>query len=96
MGGTTRCRVLLLTGSSLVEGALSRNWRIAFEAVQKFDTNFMLGHSISGLSPEERTAAHHKDILALVNDLIEWTNANGPSSRATTKWPNRCLHTLSR
>src|SRR5262249_13316532 len=45
---------------------------IAFEAVPKFDSIFMLERSINGLSPEARVAARRKDIAPLVNDLIEW------------------------
>jgi transposase len=45
---------------------------IAFEAVQKFDTIFVLERSINGMSPAERVAARRKDIAPLVNDLIEW------------------------
>ena len=45
---------------------------IAFEAVRKMDAIFVLERSISGLSPEARSAARRRDIAPLVNDLIEW------------------------
>jgi transposase len=45
---------------------------IAFEAVQKIDAIFALERSVNGLSPEVRVAARRKDIVPLVNDLVEW------------------------
>ena len=44
---------------------------IAFEAVRKMDAIFMLDRSINGLSPEERLAARRRDIVPLVDDLID-------------------------
>jgi hypothetical protein len=44
---------------------------IAFEAVRKMDAIFMLERSINGLSPEERLAARRRDIVPLVDDLID-------------------------
>jgi transposase len=59
---------------------------IAFEAVQKFDAIFMLERSINGSSPDARVAARRKDVVPLVNDLIDWMKRERGSSRAKTKW----------
>ncbi len=45
---------------------------IAFEAVQKMDTIFMLERSIDGSSPEECVAMRRRDIAPLVDGLIDW------------------------
>jgi transposase len=45
---------------------------IAFEAVRRMDTIFMLERPINGLPPQERLAARRKDIAPLVEALIDW------------------------
>ena len=45
---------------------------IAFAAVQKIDSIFMVERSINGLSPAERVAVRRKDSAPLVDDLIDW------------------------
>src|SRR5262249_13626420 len=64
---------------------------IAFEAVQKIDAIFMLERSINGSSPQERLAAHSKDIASLVNELINWMRQEQATPHATTMPPRRWI-----
>jgi transposase len=45
---------------------------IAFEAVRRIDTIFMLERSINGLAPEMRAVMRRRDVAPLVEDLIDW------------------------